>query len=53
MKAHKLSAGDMVKHSGQFWEVREVYSRGPITNVITADGGLISFWAADSVEVMA
>ncbi|MGL4755237.1 MAG: hypothetical protein ACRCXB_22995 [Aeromonadaceae bacterium] len=51
MKAHKLKAGDVVKHSGEFWEVREVFPRGPITNVITTDGGLISFWGSDSVEV--
>lgn len=51
MRAHKLKAGDVVKHSGEFWEVREVHARGPITNVITAQGGLISFWGDDKVEV--
>lgn len=53
MRAHKLAEGDVVKHSGEFWEVRSVYHRGPVTNVITSQGGLISFWGDDKVELAA
>lgn len=49
--ASKLKAGDVVSHSGEFWEVREVFRRGPVINVITAQGGLLSFWGADKVVV--
>lgn len=51
MRAHMLQVGDVVKHSGDFWEVREVFARGPVTNIITTEGGLISFWGSDKVEV--
>lgn len=51
MRAHKLKSGDVVKHSGKFWEVRRVFSRGPVVNAITSAGGLISFWGDDMVEV--
>lgn len=52
MKALELVGGEVVKHSGHLHHILEVRHWRGITCCITATGGRISFFSADSVEVV-
>ena len=52
MMARDLVGGEVVRHSGESHAIMEVRHQLGVTCCITANGGRVSFFSSDRVEVL-